>query len=238
MSSGAKNSGKIIISSEENKQTKKQFENSDNTHINNNKDSTIDSENISPYFKFFIFSDSGSCIYRTRTRDMSMHNDNDIFEDDEKDNDGIDKDLGAMQGIIQASFFTSLDLNCEIHMIATDIGLLAYKAFIDNNNILLLSLIFPNYYSDETLSHKISQLLLNYIYHFLLMNIGKKLLFKISNSNDVDKLRRIISIYEDGIQYILNNHSSLTFLLKAEKKLQVDKDFIYSVKFYLEKMKK
>ena len=70
------------------------------------------------------------------------------------------------------------------------------------------------------------------------MNIGKKTLFKFTNSNDVEKLRRIIDIYNDGIHHILNNHSSLTFLLKAEKKLQIEKDIIYSVKYYLEKIKK
>jgi hypothetical protein len=53
------------------------------------------------------------------------------------------------------------------------------------------------------------------------MNIGKKTLFKFSNSNEIEKLRRLIDIYNEGIHYILNNLSSLTFLLKAEKKLQV-----------------
>jgi hypothetical protein len=70
------------------------------------------------------------------------------------------------------------------------------------------------------------------------MNIGKKFLFKFGNSSEIEKLRRIIDIYSYGIHYILNNHSSLTFLLKAEKKLQIDKDIIYSIKHYIEKLKK
>ena len=62
----------------------------------------------------------------------------------------------------------------------------------------------------------------------------KKSLFKFGNSNEIEKLRRIIDIYSFGINYILNNHSSLTFLLKAEKKLQIDKDVIYGIKHYID----
>jgi hypothetical protein len=71
-----------------------------------------------------------------------------------------------------------------LHTISTDVGLLAYKAFMYEKNTLLLALIFPNFYSDENLNHAISQLLLNYIYNFLLMNIRENTLFKFSNSNE------------------------------------------------------
>ena len=70
------------------------------------------------------------------------------------------------------------------------------------------------------------------------MNIGKKTLFKFGNSSEIEMLRRIIDNYSNGIHYILNNHSSLTFLLKAEKKLQINKDVIYGIKHYIEKFKK
>ena len=55
---------------------------------------------------------------------------------------------------------------------------------------------------------------------------------------EVEYLKKIINIYSYGIHYILNNHSSLNFLLKAEKKSQIDKDTIYSIKHYMEKFKK
>ena len=195
--------------------------------------------NIQPYYKLFIYSDSGTCIYRLKTQDMAnINKDNNEFFEEDSDNEGVDKELGAIQGIIQAAYFTPLDIECEVHMISTDVGLLSYKAFIFEKNILLLALIFPNYYSDETLSHRISKLLLEYIYNFLLMNMGKRTLFKFGNSSEIEKLRKIIDIYSYGIHYILNNHSSLTFLLKAEKKLQIDKDIIYSIKHYIEKFKK
>ena len=84
---------------------------------------------------------------------------NESFEE-ELENEGVDKELGAIQGIIQAVYFTPLDIECEVHMISTDVGLLSYKAFTFEKNILLLALIFPNYYSDETLSHRISKYLL------------------------------------------------------------------------------
>ncbi len=241
------NSGKIGLSSEDNQINSKSTEQNDNNPINN-PINNVDKNNINnppediedspPYYRLFIYSDTGSCIYKVKTKDIKKQNNNNELYDEDIEDEGVDKDLGAIQGIIQAICFTPMDLNCELHMISTDVGLLAYKAFTYENNTLLLALIFPNYYSDETLSHRISQLLLNYIYNFLLMTIGKKTLYKFSNSNEIGKLRKIIDIYNDGIHYILNNHSSLTLLLKAEKKLQIEKDIIYSIKHYLEKLKK
>ena len=236
------NSVQIAISSEEKQNNSKPSEIIDNNPINinidkNNNNNQEDIEELPPYYKLFIYSDTGSCIYKLKTKNIKKQNSNEFY-DEEIENDGVDKELGAIQGIIQAIFFTPIDLKCELHMISTDVGLLAYKAFIYEKSTLLLALIFPNFYSDETLAHRISQLLLNYIYNFLVMNIGKKTLFKFSNSNEIDKLRRLIDIYNEGIHYILNNHSSLTFLLVAEKKLQVEKDTIYSIKFNLEKLKK
>ena len=137
-----------------------------NKYINDNQDNN----NTQIYYKLFIYSDSGTCIYHKNYYD----NKNNESTEDESENEGVDKELGAIQGIIQAVYFTPLDIDCEIHMISTDIGLLSYKAFIYEKNILLLALIFPNFYSDETLSHRISKLLLEYIYNFLVMNIGKK----------------------------------------------------------------
>ena len=213
-----------------------------NNPENNNKNIKIKEprENIiQPYYKLFIYSDSGTCIYKLKTQDMKNINEiNNESSEEDSENEGVDKDIGAIQGIIQAVYFTPLDIGCEVHMISTDVGLLSYKAFTFEKSILLLALIFPNYYSDETLSHRISKLLLEYIYNFLLMNIGKRSLFKFGNSYEIEKLRNIINIYSYGIHYILNNHSSLTFLLKAEKKLQIDKDIIYSIKHYIEKFKK
>ena len=236
------NTGNAILSSEEKQINSKSSEPKDNNPIN--IPSNLDKNNLpqnledsQPYYRLFIYSDTGSCIYKIKSRENKQQSDIE-FDFENSDNDLIDKDLGAIQGIIQAIFFTPMDLNCELHLISTDVGFLAYKAFTFKNNTLLLALIFPNYYSDETLTHRISQLLLNYIYSFLLMNIGKKTLFKFSNSNEIDKLRKIIDIYNEGIHYILCNHSSLTFLLKAERKLQIEKDIIYSVKYYLEKLKK
>ena len=245
------NSGSITISLEDKHIISKESDHYDtvekNVNIINdpekfNKNIKINESpenNIQPYYKLFIYSDSGTCIYRLKTQDMAnINKDNNEFFEEDSDNEGVDKELGAIQGIIQAAYFTPLDIECEVHMISTDVGLLSYKAFIFEKNILLLALIFPNYYSDETLSHRISKLLLEYIYNFLLMNIGKRTLFKFGNSFEIEKLRKIIDIYSYGIHYILNNHSSLTFLLKAEKKLQIDKDIIYSIKHYIEKFKK
>lgn len=245
------NSAININTTEEKQKQSKTNEQNDNSAANNIEQNQNniknypqeDSEELPPYYLFFIYSDSGSCIYKTKTKNINKKNINlnnkiDTLNDEDSSPDEIDKEIGAMQGIIQALFFTSMDLKCQLHMISTDVGLLAYRAYSYDNNTLLLTLIFPNYFGDETLSHRISQLLLNYIYHFLLMNIGKKNLYKFKNSNEIEKLKKLIDIYNEGIHYILNNYSSLTFLLRAEKKLQIEKDIIYSVKFYLEKLKK
>ena len=214
-----------------------------NEIYNNNNVNNDEEEESPPYYKLFIYSDTGSCIYKLKTKDLKNIsnkdiNQNDSIEEQEDSEEGIDKDLGAIQGIIQAVFFTPLDINCTVHMISTDVGLLSYKEYSYEKNMILLALIFPNYYSDETLSHRISQLLLDFIYNYLLMNIGKKNLYRFNNSMEVDYLKKIINIYSYGIHYILNNHSSLNFLLKAEKKSQIDKDTIYSIKHYMEKFKK
>ena len=245
------NSGNFIISSEDkNKKSKEseyyeENEKNISNEINNNekinkntKTDEIKEKKNSPYYKLFIYSDSGTCIYKLKTQDMENIPNNNELLDEDSDNEGVDKELGAIQGIIQAVYFTPLDIDCEVHLISTDVGILSYKAFFFEKNILLLALIFPNFYSDETLSHRISKLLLEYIYNYLLMNIGKKTLFKFGNSSEIEKLRKIIDIYSYGIHHILNNHSSLSFLLKAEKKIQIDKDVIYSIKHYLEKFKK
>jgi hypothetical protein len=98
--------------------------------------------------------------------------------------------------------------------------------------------MFPNYYCDENLCLNITQNILDYIYHILLIHIGVTDLFSFSNSNDIEKLRRYLDLYKNSIKYILNNHTKLNLILKAEKKYEIDKDVIYSIKFYLEKIKK
>ena len=158
-----------------NEQTKKNMVNMNNQEKNDKNTNDIqdkDNNNSQVYYKLFIYSDSGTCIYHKNYNDNKNNIDESFKEDSE--NEGVDKELGAIHGIIQAVYFIPLDIDCEIHLIATDIGLLSYKAFTYEKNILLLALIFPNFYSDETLSHRISKLLLEYIYNFLVMNIGKK----------------------------------------------------------------
>ena len=53
----------------------------------------------------------------------------------------------------------------------------------------------------------------------------------------MEQLRRYLEIILPSIQFILNNHSNLYFLLCVEKKYEKDKDLIYSEKYYLERLK-
>ena len=199
-------------------------QNNNNLTQNNQIDNLIENnKEIFIYYNFFIFTDTGSCIFKI----SSDKNDKNSFQN-----------IGAMQGIIQALFFTAIDLKCNIHSLNTELGILCYKAFTYNENTLLLSLMFPNYYCDENLCLNITQNILDYIYHILLIHIGVTDLFSFSNSNDIEKLRRYLDLYKNSIKYILNNHTKLNLILKAEKKYEIDKDVIYSIKFYLEKIKK
>ena len=199
-------------------------QNNNNLTQNNQIDNLIENnKEIFIYYNFFIFTDTGSCIFKI----SSDKNDKNSFQN-----------IGAMQGIIQALFFTAIDLKCNIHSLNTELGILCYKAFTYNENTLLLSLMFTNYYCDENLCLNITQNILDYIYHILLIHIGVTDLFSFSNSNDIEKLRRYLDLYKNSIKYILNNHTKLNLILKAEKKYEIDKDVIYSIKFYLEKIKK
>ena len=177
--------------------------------------------NQTSFFNFFIFTDTGSCVFRATS----------------KNNANNFNDIGAMQGIIHALFFSSLDLKCNFHCLTTELGCLGYKPYIYKDNILLLALIFPNYYADENLCNTIIQNLIDYLYHICLIHIGITDLFSFKTSNDIEKLKRYLEIISPSIQYILNNHSNLNLLLFAEKKYEIDKDLIYSVKYYLERLK-
>ena len=121
------NSGNIAISTEDKQINSKPSESNDNNPINNpinseknNNNYPEDIEDLPPYYRLFIYSDTGLCIYKAKTKDYKKQNSDEDFDD----NDGVDKDLGAIQGIIQAIFFTPLDLQCELHMISTDVVLL------------------------------------------------------------------------------------------------------------------
>ena len=177
------------------------------------------SDQIVPYYNFFIYTDTGSCIYKSASPNASTD------------------EIGAMNGIIQALFFSSSDLKCSLNFLSTDLGTLAYRSYQYKDNTILFALIFPNFYADETIAEKITSNLLDYIYHILLIHIGITDLFSFKSSNDIEKLRRYLELYEKSISYLLRGHSSLSILLKAERKYELEKDAIYSIKYYLEKIK-
>ena len=176
-------------------------------------------DSSSLYYNFFIYTDTGSCIFKSVSSKTS------------------EDEIGAMNGIIQALFFSASDLKGSINFLSTDLGTLTYKSYQYKDNTILFALIFPNFYADETIAEKITSNLLDYIYHMLLIHIGITDLFSFKSSNDIEKLRKYLELYEKSINYILRNHSSINLLLKAERKYELEKDAIYSIKFYLEKIK-
>ena len=126
--------------------------------LNNMNNQNINQTEINPtsFFNFFIFTDTDSFVFRV----ISKNNVNNF------------NDIGAMQGIIYALFFSSLDLKCNFHFLTTELRCLGYKSYIYKDNILLLDLIFPNYYTDENLCNTIIQNLIDYLYHICFIHIG------------------------------------------------------------------
>ena len=122
----------------------------------NKEEDNLDKIQNNNFFHFFIYTDYGACLYKLSS---------------EKEFDA------SMQGVLQALYFTSQDLNYEINLVTTEFGLLAYKLFsypCDKTKSLLLYLIIPNYFGDEELTEKIVVKTLEYIYNtfslFLLQN--------------------------------------------------------------------
>lgn len=183
---------------------------------------SINSNELQNLFHFFIYTDSGSCLYKLSS---------------EKDKDKeFDK---SIQGILQALYFTSTDVNSELKLLTCDYGLLSYKSFKQENtdNSLLFALILPNTFGDEDLALMISHRILDYIYYCLVMHIGIIDFYTFSSNIQIDSLKKLIDLYEPSICYILNNYQSLPLLLQSEKRLEVKNEVLYPIRHYLENMK-
>jgi hypothetical protein len=180
------------------------------------------SNGLENFYHFFIYTDTGSCLYK-----LSSEKDRDKEFDQ------------SVQGILQALFFTSTDLNCDLKILSTDYGLLSYKSFKQENtdNSLLLAIILPNTFGDEDLALLISHRILDYIYYTLIMHIGIIDVYSFSSNTQVDSLKKLIDLYESSLTYILNNYQSLPLLLQSERKLEVSNEVLYPIRHYLENMK-
>ena len=66
-----------------------------NIKNNNNSPPQEDLEDSPSYYRFFIYSDTGLCIYKAKAKDQKLENNNEL-NDEELDNDDVDKDLGAI----------------------------------------------------------------------------------------------------------------------------------------------
>jgi hypothetical protein len=165
---------------------------------------------------FFIFSEIGNCLYKHSTEE--------------------NLDL-SLQGILQALFFTANDYNSEIKTISTDSGLLGYKSFQFKEKTILFAIVLPNYFGEEELSYLIIERVLEYLYNILVMHIGLIDLYNNNSPNEIEKLKRMFDTYEPSIFYILKNFSKLNFLLRCEKKFEIEKDVMYPIKHYLENFK-
>ena len=96
-------------------------------------------DSSSLYYNFFIYTDTGSCIFKSVSSKTS------------------EDEIGAMNGIIQALFFSASDLKGSINFLSTDLGTLTYKSYQYKDNTILFALIFPNFYADETIAEKMAE---------------------------------------------------------------------------------
>ena len=167
-------------------------------------------------FHFFIYSDSGSCIYK-----LSSENNFD----------------NSIQGILQALYFTTLDNNFGIKTVSTEYGTLAFKSFKSEDKVLLMALIISDYFGDEELTEIVLDRILDYLYSVLVMHIGLTDLFFFHSPHEIDTLKKLIEIFQPSLKYILTNWMKLNFLLKSERKVEISKEVLYPIKHYVENFK-
>lgn len=167
-------------------------------------------------YNFFIYSDSGDLIYK-------ISNDKNFDE--------------SIQRILQALYFTASDLNCEVNFLSTDFGLLSYKSYNYKTRSILLALVVPNYFGDEELAELISERVLDYLYDILVIHIGLIDLYSFESQSQIEKLKKLIEIYEISLTHILINFKKINFLIKSEKKFEINKDLLYPIRHYLENFK-
>jgi len=173
-------------------------------------------QNSNKFYNFFIYSDTGACLYKLsseKTFDMSL------------------------QGIFQALFYTSSDLKFDIKTFTTDFGLMSYKPFNFQNKNILLALVIPNYFGDEELADLITENILDYLYSALVTHIGLTDLYNFISTSDLEILKKFIEIFEPTLKYILSNFMNLNLMLKSEKKYEINKEILYPIKHYLENFK-
>lgn len=166
---------------------------------------------------FLVFNEVGTCLYHK-----------------EPNNNLLDP---SFKGILQALFFTASEFNFSTKVLSTECGLIAYRKFEYKDSTILLCLIFPNNFGDETLTEVITQNILHFIYNAMLMHIGYYDLFHSSSPIEVEKIKKFFEIYTPTIDFILFNYSDPRFVFSCEKRYDINRDSLYSIKSYMESMK-
>ncbi len=87
------------------------------------------------------------------------------------------------------------DLNFQISVISSETAILGYKAYTNKKSTILLSLILPNMYADEEVAQLLVERTIDYIYYGLLMHLGKNDLYNNTTPMDIDKLKKLIEVY-------------------------------------------
>jgi hypothetical protein len=174
--------------------------------------------NSSSFLHFLIFTDTGSLVYKVSNQEE------------------ID---ASMQGILQAIFCTSEELNCGIQSISTDHGLISFsslKSPFDDSSLIFV-LISPNFFGDEEVMETVIARLFEYIHSLLVIQLGIRDLFNFSNPAETETLKKLILNFTASIKFVLNNYTNLNFLLQAERKYEINNESNYPIKHYLEQFK-
>lgn len=208
----------------------------------------LDTFGMNDFYNFFIYSENGDLIFKITTDlnvDQSIQGILQAIFFTGEDYSFKLRTLSTDFGVLGFKLFdynkfipkgkqNNSDAKKNHNNCDTNSNLISKNELSEKN--ILLCLVYPNYFGDEDLTDFYIERILNYIFDILIIQIGCIDVFS-TNLQEVEILKKQLELFQPSIEFILKNFSSLDFLLKSEKKLEVGKDILYPIKHYLEQLK-
>ena len=166
--------------------------------------------------ELYIFLDTGYCLYK-------------------KSASGEYTDKGY-QNILQALFHTSIEVKAEISCVSTECGTISYKSHQVGENSLLFVLLSPNFFADQELATLVLSNLLELLVGAVIMSVGLTDLTYLSDAEELDKAKTLLSLQDSMFVNLLNSTTELTFLLLCEEKAELSKESLLHLKLFSEKL--
>ena len=172
---------------------------------------------ISPPTNFLVFNDNGTCILHKHPLNVNLEQ--------------------SFKGILQAIYYTASDSNYQLNLISTEEGCLAFRKYERDGLTILLAITLPNAFSDDTKSEGVMLSSLDWIYNLLVVQIGYFDLFHCTSPTEVEKAKKFFEIFTPAINFFIENHGWMSFLIGCEKRVDIGKEESYVIKNYLDKLK-